>query len=60
VKFLIRRTFIEGFKRHVTEDYGKGNSFQRGPVGKPGGGWFTITFQRQMKEGSGNGTLIIK
>jgi len=30
------------------------------PVGEPGGGSFSGTFERQMKEGSGNRTYLIK
>jgi len=30
------------------------------PVGGPGGGSFTRTFERQMKKGSGNGASLIK
>jgi hypothetical protein len=36
-----------------------GNSFHRAPVGEPGGGSFTETFERHMKEGSGNGAFLI-
>jgi len=37
-----------------------GNSFHRGPNWDPGGSSFTRTFERQMKEGSGNGASCIK
>jgi len=32
-----------------------GNSLHRALIGDPGGGSFTMTYERQMKEGSGNG-----
>jgi hypothetical protein len=36
-----------------------GNALHRGPVGELGGGSFTRTFQKQLKEAPGNGAFLI-
>jgi hypothetical protein len=52
--------FIEEFDRNVKKAIETGNSFHRGPRWGAWRGSFTGTFERQMKEGSGNGTSLIK
>jgi hypothetical protein len=37
-----------------------GYSLHRDPVGEPGGGSLTGTFEGQMKEGAGNGASLLK
>jgi hypothetical protein len=57
---LIRGTSIEEFEGHVKESFGKGQLSIGTPDGEPGGGSFNGPFERQMKEGSGNGASLFK
>ena len=57
---LIRGNFIEEFEGHVKESFGNGQLSIGAPDGKPGGDSFNGPFERQMKEGSGNGTSLFK
>jgi len=55
-----RGTFIEEFEGHVKESFGNGQLSIGAADGEPGGGSFSGHFERQMKEGSGNGASLFK